>query len=133
MRRAGDAGGHNYGWPVMEGDRCYPPGATCSSAGLTLPILTYLHGFASATGCSIIGGYVYRGKLAPKLYGRYVYADLCTAVIGTFTWNGGIRDRQDILAFTAPNVHITSFGEDARGEMYLTTSNGTVYRFEAAP
>lgn len=130
---AGDPGGHNYGWPVMEGDRCYPPGTVCSSAGLTPPILTYLHGPGGVNGCSIIGGYVYRGKLAPRLYGRYLYADLCTAVITTFKWTGAVTDEVDLAPFTAPNVHITSFGEDARGELYLTISNGIVYRFQDTP
>lgn len=130
---SGDPGGHNYGWNVMEGLHCYPPGSSCSMAGLTLPILEYAHGAGDAVGCAIIGGYVYRGTLAPGLQGRYLYADLCSGFIRSFVWSGGVTNQVDLTQMLGAKAGVTSFGEDARGELYLVVGDGTVYRFVAAP
>jgi hypothetical protein len=125
---SGDAGGHNYGWNVMEGTHCYLSGATCAPPGMTPPILDYSH----ADGCAVIGGYVYRGTLAPGLIGRYLYADLCSGFIRSFVWAGGVTDEMDLTAGLGAHAGVTSFGEDARGELYLVVGSGNVYRFEAA-
>lgn len=123
-----DPGGHNYGWNVVEGNHCYPSGDPCAPAGMTPPILEYSH----ADGCAIIGGYVYRGNLAPGLQGRYLYADLCSGFIRTFVWFGGLTEQTDLTPTLGAQAGVTSFGEDARGELYLVVGSGTVYRFEAA-
>ncbi len=65
-------GGLNFGWSIMEGSKCHKK-ANCSSKGLTLPVSEYLHG---AKGCSVIGGYVYRGKAQPLLDGAYLFSGL---------------------------------------------------------
>lgn len=129
---AGDPGGHDYGWNVMEGMHCYPSGSSCSETGLTLPILEYAHGAADAVGCAIIGGYVYRGSLAPALQGRYLYADLCSGFVRSFVWKGAVTDEVDLTPETGAQGGVTSFGEDARGELYLIVGDGSLYRFEAA-
>src|SRR5262249_22823817 len=67
---AASAGGQNYGWRIMEGNQCFNP-ASCSSAGLTMPILTYTH----SVGCSISGGYRYRGRRFPQLTRMHFYGD----------------------------------------------------------
>jgi len=129
---AGDPGGHNYGWNRMEGMHCYPPGSSCSEAGLTPPILEYDHGANDVNGCAIIGGYVYRGSLAPTLAGRYLYADLCSGFIKSFVWANGVTDQLDLTTLLGAHPNVTSFGEDARGELYLVVGGeGTVYRFQA--
>ena len=125
---AGDAGGHNYGWNVLEGTHCYPSGAPCAPPGMTPPILDYSH----SDGCAIIGGYVYRGSLASALIGRYLYADLCSGFLRSFVWSGGVTDQMDLTAELGAHAGVTSFGEDARGELYLVVGSGNVYRFEAA-
>lgn len=129
---AGDPGGHNYGWNIMEGLHCYPSGTSCTQTGLTLPILEYAHGPADAIGCAILGGYVYRGHLAPELTGRYLYADLCSGFVRSFKWTGAVTDQVDLTPEVGAYPGVTSFGEDAKGELYLVVGDGSVYRFEAA-
>jgi hypothetical protein len=129
---AADPGGRNYGWNVMEGMHCYPSGTSCNQAGLTLPILEYAHGAADAVGCAILGGYVYRGSLAPELAGRYLYADLCSGFVRSFKWTGAVTDQLDLTPDVGAHTGVTSFGEDARGELYLVVGDGSVFRFEAA-
>ena len=68
---AGGGGGRNYGWRRMEGAHCYNPGTACNDATVVLPILEYPH----SVGCSVTGGYRYRGAGIPELVGTYVYAD----------------------------------------------------------
>jgi glucose/arabinose dehydrogenase len=128
---SGDPGGHNYGWNVMEGMHCYPPGSSCDQTGLTLPVLEYAHGPGDAVGCAILGGYVYRGSLAPALSGRYLYADLCSGFVRSFKWTGAVTDPVDLTSEVGSHAGATSFGEDARGELYLLVGDGSVYRFEA--
>jgi hypothetical protein len=127
---SGDPGGHNYGWNTMEGMHCYPPGSSCNQSGLTLPIFEYAHGPGDIVGCAILGGYVYRGRLAPELSGRYLYADLCSGFVRSFTWTGAVTDQLDLTPEVGAYAGVTSFGEDARGELYLVVGDGSVYRFE---
>jgi glucose/arabinose dehydrogenase len=122
---AGSAAGLNYGWNVMEGTICYNA-ATCSTAGLTLPVLDYPH---TGGACSITGGYVYRGARLPILAGRYLYADYCAGWVRSLTFAGGqATDLMDWSADLAPGGSVTSFGEDAAGELYILTQGGAIYR-----
>ncbi len=121
VARAGSTGGENYGWNTMEGLSCYQA-SSCNQSGLTLPVLDYDHG----QGCSITGGYVYRGNALPSLRGHYFYADYCGGWVRSFRLAGGnATDRQDRLSL---HLAVSSFGEDARGELYVVTLGGTVYR-----
>ena len=125
---ASSGGGQNYGWNVMEGLFCYNA-ATCSQTGLTLPVLDYTHD----QGCAIVGGYVYRGTKLPEIAGQYFYSDNCTSFIRSFALAGGqVTHRQDWTALAPASEGVTSFGEDARGEMYVTTGAGNLYRFVPA-
>ena len=121
---AGSGGGENYGWRRMEGTRCYNPGSGCQTgSSLVLPILEYGRG----EGCSVTGGYRYRGSQVPSLYGAYVFGDFCSGTMWVGIQEpGGTWDRQEILA-TALNI--TSFGEDADGELYVAHIGGTIHRF----
>ena len=79
--------GLNYGWNVMEGSQCFSPRAGCVRAGLELPVAEYDHDL----GCSITGGYVYRGARLPSLSGAYVYGDYCSGRIWALRADGGRR------------------------------------------
>lgn len=121
---AASLAGVNYGWKVMEGDRCFGA-STCAQAGLTLPAVTYTH---DGGACSITGGVVYRGARMPELAGHYFYSDYCAGFVRSFRWsNGQVSDATGWELETSGRV--VSFGEDSAGEMYLLSSNGTVYRF----
>jgi glucose/arabinose dehydrogenase len=116
------AGGLNYGWNIMEGQHCFNGGA-CNSNGLVLPVLEYDHG----VGCSITGGYVYRGSDVPAVQGRYFYSDFCSGFLRSFVYvNGVATDARDWEVDTLGRV--LSFGEDAAGELYVLSQNGNVYR-----
>ncbi|MGH7675389.1 MAG: PQQ-dependent sugar dehydrogenase, partial [Gemmatimonadales bacterium] len=116
------AAGLNYGWNVMEGAHCYNTGS-CATSGLVLPALEYGH----SDGCTVIGGYVYRGSRSPTLAGHYFYADYCSGWLRSFTYGGGAvleRRRWDVPALG----NVLSFGEDAAGEIYVLSANGNVWR-----
>lgn len=120
------ASGNNYGWPVMEGSVCYNA-ASCASAGLVAPAFEYLHDSAGANGCSITGGYVYRGAALPELAGRYFYSDYCKGFLKSFLYSGGrVSEQRDWGIGNVGNV--LSFGQDAQGELYLLTGGGKVYK-----
>jgi glucose/arabinose dehydrogenase len=117
------AGGRNYGWRTMEGTQCYNPSSGCNQAGLTLPILDYDH----SQGCSITGGFVYRGAAIPEVRGLYFYSDYCSGWLRSFRLSGGLAVDQRDWAFT--NIgNVTSFGVDAAGELYMLSASGRAYR-----
>jgi len=121
----------DYGWNVMEGTLCY--GAeTCERAGLTLPVFEYDHGANDVNGCSITGGFVYRGRALPELAGRYFYSDLCGGYLKSFlaTGNGIIEQRDWELDDIG---RIVSFGQDAQGELYLLTGGGAIHKIGRGP
>jgi glucose/arabinose dehydrogenase len=118
--------GANYGWNTMEATHCYKPSTGCDTRGLVLPVLEYGHG----EGCSVIGGYVYRGSALPSLRGTYFYSDFCSGFIRSFRLSGGAAAEQkqwDLGQLGA----VLSFGEDAAGELYVLTADGRVLRFSA--
>jgi len=119
--------GLNYGWNRMEGTACYSPSSGCNQSGSTLPVLDY----SQSDGCSVTGGYVYRGQDVPALSGLYFYADYCEGWVRSFRWNGNAAADQREWAALKPGGQISSFGEDARGELYVMTSGGKVFRFVA--
>ena len=121
------SGGLNYGWNVMEGSRCFRPAEGCTRTGLVVPVLEYGHG----EGCSVTGGYVYRGSRIPALRGHYFYSDFCRGWIRSFRHGGGqALDRREWEVGDVDNV--LSFGEDAAGELYVLSTNGRVYRIVPA-
>jgi glucose/arabinose dehydrogenase len=113
--------GRNYGWRIVEGDRCYEPATGCNRQGLTPPIATYDH---TGGRCSITGGYVYRGSAVPALVGTYVYADYCTGEIFG-------RSGSQSTVLLATSRAIASFGEDQAGELFVVGLGGTVDRIAA--
>jgi len=123
--------GLNFGWNRTEGTHCYPPnaGESCDRAGLTAPVLDYDHD----DGCSVTGGYVYRGRAIPSLGGTYFYSDFCGGWVRSFRFaNGRATDPREWPELR-PGGRVTSFGQDATGELYLLTSEGGVYRIVERP
>ena len=120
FQAAGDLVGRNYGWNIMEGDSCYPPGTVgCNRTGLALPVFVYDH----ALGCSVTGGHVYRGSAFPSLQGVYLFGDLCSTRIWGIRKNGAAWDNALLADNTA--LTITTFGEDESGNVYVVNyANG---------
>jgi hypothetical protein len=135
---ASSTGGENYGWDIWEGEQC--ANASCPTspvncaavpiANLVAPVAVFSH----AEGCSVSGGFVYRGCRVPDLAGTYFYSDYCAAFIRTFRIVGGVATAQDDLtAALAPGgglsiAEVTSFGEDARGEIYIVDRAGEIFK-----
>ncbi len=115
--------GVNFGWNVMEGTHCYAAGG-CDQTGLALPPLEYGHD----DGCSVTGGYVYRGAAIPDLQGTYFYADYCGGWVRSFRYQGGAAAEPFQWPALAPGGSVTTFGEDAAGELYIASSEGRVFR-----
>jgi len=119
---AADSAGRNYGWNLMEGMRCFPNGGQCNMMGLTLPVYDYDHG----QGCSIIGGYVYRGAAILELQGQYLFSDYCSGFVRSLSLENGVPSvRQAPMVNAGTNV-VQSFGKDGAGELYILTSDGRV-------
>ena len=138
--------GGNFGWRTMEANHCYNPEDFCDTTGLIMPVHEYPNNAAymkiligmddkEATGCSVTGGYVYRGKDIQHLWGTYIFGDYCTGRV----WSFKLRDGKP-TAFTnvrkeikrnSKNVpiFISSFGEDNFGELYVVDYLGAVYKF----
>ena len=118
--------GGNYGWNLMEGFHCFPPLIpVCDESELELPIVEYTH----ADGCSITGGYVYRGSRLESLYGAYVYGDFCSGKIWALRFDGS-KVTEHIELIDSP-LSISSFGEDEEGELYILSFDGRIYRLES--
>jgi glucose/arabinose dehydrogenase len=122
---ASSQGGENYGWNILEGRHCYSASACTEPANYSPPIWEYNHGSNDSTGCSITGGYVYRGTDYPAMEGIYFYGDYCSRTVWGLQNYAGTWENYTFLK--APGG-ITSFGEDQAGELYLTSSNGVVYQ-----
>jgi len=125
VQAAASAGGENYGWRIMEGLHCFNPQEGCDQMGLVLPIAEYSH---DVGGCSITGGYVYRGLQYPVLDGAYFFADYCTGYIWSLQRNG---DQWLMTKRLESGLQISSFGEDVNGEIYVINHGGAVYQVVA--
>jgi glucose/arabinose dehydrogenase len=135
---ASSDGGENYGWRCYEASAFFSESATipcgsCLAAGCPkiMPSYEYSHALSH---CSVTGGYVYRGSAIPSLVGTYFFGDYCAGTIYSGRFVG------DTLVFVhnrtaelAPGggldiVSITSFGEDASGELYICDQGGEVFK-----
>jgi glucose/arabinose dehydrogenase len=122
------AAGLNYGWPITEGDACFQADE-CDTGGLTAPVLAYGHD----EGCSVTGGYVYRGSAIPEIDGHYFYSDWCGSWIRSLRYleGDGIVEEVDWTGDLGGLSQVVSFGRDAAGEVYVVTQGGTIYRIAA--
>lgn len=126
MQPAGSPGGENYGWRCYEGFEVFNDSGCPPENVMTPPVYVYRNG---PLGCSITGGYVYRGIINEYLTGKFIYTDYCEGRFGA-VWideEGNVED--EVLA----NIEITqftSFGEDIQGELYVAGTNGIIYHVE---
>jgi hypothetical protein len=112
--------GKNYGWNIMEGSSCYPPGTVCDTTGLTLPIYEYQWG---VQGRSVTGGYVYLGIY---FFGDYMFGNVWglyydgSSKVNNVDFFGQLTEGQTVM--------ISSFGLDEEGELYILGYNtGNIY------
>lgn len=127
FQSAGSTGGQNYGWNKMEGAHCFTSscgGPACNSSSLTLPVHEYSH----SEGCSVIGGYSYRGTRVPELFGKYVFGDFCSGDIQALS-----RGTWAAAGVLSVGFGLSSFGEDAQGELYLALGNDVVKLVSTTP
>ena len=117
--------GGNYGWRVMEGFHCYDLQDPCRKENFIPPVLEYDH---QGGRCSIIGGYVYRGRAIPALVGVYLYGDYCSGEIFAARTAKGGRVGDEPWLLVKAKVRISSFGEDDTGEIYVLDHKGAVYQ-----
>jgi len=134
-----DTGKKNFGWNTTEGSHCFRA-KTCNKSAFTPPVVEFPH----EEGCSITGGFTYRGKALPMLDGRYFYADFCTGLLRSFTWTrdassptaaGWVRDHWDWKAAIDKRAvlsQISSFGVDHDGELYIVLLTGKIYKLSPA-
>jgi glucose/arabinose dehydrogenase len=120
----GDERGLNFGWNTMEGAHCFQDDG-CSQDGLTLPVTEY----GRDLGCTVIGGYVYRGEAFSILEGAYLFADYCSGLI--FAIDSEADGLVEPAQVGRSDGNVSAFGEGANGELYVTTLGGTLYRVTA--
>ncbi len=111
----------NYGWDLYEGSRRFEDGEP-STGRLVFPVFEYNHG----QGCSVTGGHVYRGRARPGDRGRYVFGDYCSGTVWSLRVESG--EARDVRVEDFRVGSLTSFGEDAAGEIYALSGDGTIYR-----
>ncbi|QMU62418.1 MAG: glucose dehydrogenase [Gammaproteobacteria bacterium] len=120
-RAADSQGGENYGWRLMEGKHCFLPKKECNTGKLVMPVAEY----GRKHGCSVTGGYVYRGSKVQELYGKYIFGDFCSGVI----WSIEKDKKFEMRELLRTNLNISSFGEDSSGELYVLDYQGKVFKF----
>lgn len=122
--------GGNYGWPITEGSSCLV-GDDCDTTGLIPPIIDYRH--SDTGGCSITGGYVYRGAQITSLAGDYVFGDFCNGSIYRIASDGSSPSAVEIVD---TSLSISAFAQDAGGELYVLDHSGAagrgIYRLVSA-
>jgi glucose/arabinose dehydrogenase len=115
--------GLNFGWNIMEGPECLTD-SSCDQDAFELPVLSYDH----SDGCSITGGFVYRGAAIPALQGHYFYSDYCRGWVRSFRFENGSAVDQFQWPALAPGSGVPSFGRDATGELYVMSTDGVVFK-----
>ncbi len=118
-------GGVNFGWDCYEASSAFELAGCPSESELSFPVLEYDH--ATTGGCSVTGGYRYRGPVS-ALRGSYVFGDFCSGEIWLATQEGAGWTRD---LFASGFGGLRSFGEDEAGNVYAI-ANGRVYRFEGS-
>ena len=110
----------NYGWDVYEGMHVYEDKDPNPAGHLVMPVHEYSHD----EGCSVIGGYVYRGERVPAARGRYFFGDYCSGTVWSLVLEGGrARDVEKVGRVD----QLSAFGEDAAGELYAVSLEGKLY------
>jgi glucose/arabinose dehydrogenase len=122
---AGDKGGTDYGWSHMEGRHCFPPNSKKRCARGERPVAEYSHD----DGCSVVGGYVYRGSDIPKLDGVYLFSDYCSGTLWGLTPRKGRSGEFHTKRYLDTNLSVSGFGSDESGSLYLLDHRrGSIHR-----
>jgi hypothetical protein len=136
VQPAASSGGQNYGWDCREGFSSANAASGCSTTATCMPLSLFtepVHDYNHGDGCSITGGFRYRGTASPTLTGIYIFTDYCNGELrGLTTSDGGMSWDEQSLRPADGSLLPTSFGEDSAGEMYLASDGGTVYRIGVA-
>ena len=135
-------GGENYGWNHYEGNQQFKNNKAIKN--VVMPVFEYSNDMNyvkvlvgwddnGLDGCSITGGYVYRGQDIPEIYGRYFFSDYCSGNIWSFEIKNGkaidiIDHTKELNIGGDDSVYISSFGEDKNGELFIIDYNGTIYK-----
>jgi glucose/arabinose dehydrogenase len=122
----GSAGLENYGWDALEGNEVFEDEEPNPRGRLVPPILQYSHD----EGCSVTGGFVYRGEAIPSAYGHYFYGDFCSGLVWSFAVRDGKATDEKRHSFQVGSL--SSFGEDLDGELYLLSLEGEIFRLAPA-
>jgi glucose/arabinose dehydrogenase len=123
LQPANSKGGENYGWNLMEGFHNFRLPKGFDKSLLTMPVLEYGHD----QGCSVTGGYIYRGKRYPTISGTYFFSDFCSGKIWGLRRNN--KQEWEWTEFLDTPLMISSFGQDEDGEIYvLDFKTGDIYR-----
>ena len=148
---ASSKGGLNYGWRIMEANHCYDPKENCPTEGLINPIIEYPNDAnhpafefriieelsfseTDVEGCSVTGGYVYRGQRIKSMQGQYIFGDYCSGNIWTLKVVNGkainFKNRTEEINIGGGEftTYISSFGQDSDGEIYIIDYNGGIYK-----
>ncbi len=130
FQKAGDPGGRNYGWNIVEGDSCYNPATGCNKTGITMPIYEYFH---NGGGAAIIGGYVCRTAQSKSLWGQYIFTDEVLKFVDGFYLKNGVvsGDVNHFITAAKATGNPVSIGQDKYGDQYIIFyGNGTVYKLQ---
>ncbi len=122
VEQSGSVGGNNFGWRCYEGNHVYNSTNCLPAASYTFPVYEYPH----SEGCSVTGGYVYRGNAFPILQGNYLYADFCTGKIWSLKKDGTNWVNQQL--FQNSSARFSTFGENKDGELFIGDLNGKLYQ-----
>jgi glucose/arabinose dehydrogenase len=115
----------NFGWPVMEGSRCFQT-SSCDASPFVLPVDEYMH----SPECSVTGGYVYRGSSIPEIAGQYFFSDFCSGFLASFSLETGRIDWTDQVGGLG---NVSSFGVGGDGELYVVDRSGSIARIVRSP
>jgi glucose/arabinose dehydrogenase len=126
LHPAGTPGGVNWGWNEMEGADCFRDPA-CDRNGKSVPVAAYSH----ADGCSVSGGYVYRGARWPMLEGIYLYGDFCSGTMWGLAADQAAAGPTEAVELMDTGESISSFGEDETGELFMVSLDGSIFRVTA--
>lgn len=136
LQPAASSGGQNYGWDCREGFASASDASGCSTVATCMPLSLFVepvHDYSHGDGCSITGGYRYRGSASAALSGMYLFSDYCAGEIRALTTSdGGTTWNAQSLGTPVANLFPTAFGEDAAGELYVASDGGTIYRVTLA-
>lgn len=122
---ASSTGGENYGWRCYEGYAPFNTSGCGDADSYTKPVTVYQTG---SQGCSVTGGFVYRGCAFPDMYGYYIYADYCSGRFWAL-YPDGVGGFENFFLADLANNQFASFGEDAQGELYVAALGlGRIYR-----